>query len=193
MCVERVDFALGLISRAVRPGVSSGAGLVEGQKGAYLSDCREIRRESGVRERRGALGSGAAGAASPAGQKPRPLSPGLKILLVFSNGFSCSFPAPACAAGWWRGGNSGARAGPARRSAAGRGLRSGFLLCSSIRRCKERDGTQASSPRPPLSSRYSEGSPGRALNPSLLTIHADTGSCEVPFASNPSKHSRSLR
>lgn len=103
MCVERVDFALGLTSRAVRPGVSSGAGLVEGQKGAYLSDCREIRRQSGVRERRGALGSGAAGAASPAGQKPRPLSPGLKILLVFSNGFSCSFPAPACAAGWWRG------------------------------------------------------------------------------------------
>lgn len=108
MCVSRVDFALGLISRAVRPGVSSGASLVEGQKGAYLSDCREIRPESGVRERREALGSGAAGAASPAGQKPQPRSPGLKILLVFSSGFSCSFPAPcacaACAARGWRGG-----------------------------------------------------------------------------------------
>lgn len=32
MCVQRVDFALGLISRAVRPGLSAGAGVVEGQK-----------------------------------------------------------------------------------------------------------------------------------------------------------------
>lgn len=42
MCVQRVDFALGLISRAVGSGLSAGAGLVEGQNGAYLSDCHEI-------------------------------------------------------------------------------------------------------------------------------------------------------
>lgn len=44
-----------------------------------------------MRERRGALGSGVGGTASPAGQKARPGSPGLKVLLVFSSGFSCSF------------------------------------------------------------------------------------------------------
>lgn len=32
MRVQKVDFALGLISRAVRPSLSAGAGLVEGQK-----------------------------------------------------------------------------------------------------------------------------------------------------------------
>lgn len=32
VCAERVDFALGLISRAVRPALSAGAGLVEGPK-----------------------------------------------------------------------------------------------------------------------------------------------------------------
>lgn len=32
MCVQRVDFALGLISRAFRPDLPAGDGLVEGQK-----------------------------------------------------------------------------------------------------------------------------------------------------------------
>lgn len=95
MSVQRVDFALRLIRRAVRPRLSAGVGLVEGQKGAYLSDCHEICLGSGVRERQGALGSGSAGV----GQKAWPGSPGLKVLLFFSSGFSCSFPAPPCTAG----------------------------------------------------------------------------------------------
>lgn len=62
--VQRVDFALGLISRAVRPGLSAGAGLVEGQKGTYLSDCHEIAWKA-------ACGNGGEPSAPALGDPPR--------------------------------------------------------------------------------------------------------------------------
>lgn len=128
-----------------------------------------------MRERRGALGSGAVGTALPAGQKARPESPGLKVLLVFSSGFSCSFliPRVRCGGGG-RGGNSGAGNSGTPHSAAGRGLLFGVRLPSQIGglRCLQDqiggdggEGGQATSLSPPPVSRYSEGSPRLGLNP----------------------------
>lgn len=112
MRVQRVDFALGLISRAGRPLYQLGAARLKGTNEHFCV----IAMKSAGKRRAGAAGSarlGAGGAEGTAG------STWVKSPAAFSGGVFLLPPDPVCAAG--RGGDDpGARAGAARtRTQAG--------------------------------------------------------------------------